>query len=109
MIEARESARRFAAIAALIAEWKPQRLVVGLALAMDGTEHAVTARCRRFAHQLEGRFGLPVALADERLSSASAEQTLREAGKGGRKHKHLAHSLAAQIVLQAWLDEGGSA
>ena len=105
MIEATEVDKRFAAIEALIKDWQPARLVVGLPLAMDGTEHAMTARCRRFARQLEGRFRLPVALVDERLSSASAEEALREAGKGGRQHKHLAHSLSAQIILQAWLDD----
>jgi len=79
--------------------------IVGLALSMDGTEHAMSARCKRFARQLEGRFRLPVDLVDERLTSASAEELLRQSGKGGRQHKHLAHSLAAQIILQAWLDD----
>lgn len=105
MIEATEVDKRFTAIAALIKDWQPARLVVGLPLAMDGTEHAMTARCRRFARQLEGRFRLPVALVDERLSSAGAEEALRAAGKGGRQHKHLAHSLSAQIILQAWFDD----
>jgi putative Holliday junction resolvase len=105
MIEATETDKRFAAIEALIKDWQPASLVVGLALSMDGTEHAMTARCRRFARQLEGRFRLPVSLVDERLTSASAEELLRQSGKGGRQHKHLAHSLSAQIILQAWLDE----
>lgn len=105
MIEATETDKRFAAIEALIKDWQPARLVVGLPLSMDGTEHAMTARCRRFARQLEGRFRLPVSLVDERLTSAGAEELLRQAGKGGRQHKHLAHSLSAQIILQAWLDE----
>ena len=105
MIEATEVDKRFAAIAALITSWQPSRLIVGLALSMDGTEHAMSARCKRFARQLEGRFRLPVDLVDERLTSASAEELLRQSGKGGRQHKHLAHSLAAQIILQAWLDD----
>jgi putative Holliday junction resolvase len=105
MIEATETDKRFAAIEALIKDWQPARLVVGLALSMDGAEHAMTARCRRFARQLEGRFRLPVSLVDERLTSASAEELLRQSGKGGRQHKHLAHSISAQIILQAWLDD----
>lgn len=105
MIEATEVDKRFVAIEVLIKAWQPARLVVGLPLSMDGSAHAMTARCRRFARQLEGRFRLPVAMVDERLSSASAEEALRQVGKGGRKHKHLAHSLSAQIILQAWLDE----
>ena len=105
MIEGTETDKRFAAIEALIRDWQPAQLVVGLALSMDGTEHAMTARCRRFARQLEGRFRLPVSLVDERLTSAGAEELLRQSGKGGRQHKHLAHSISAQIILQAWLDE----
>ena len=57
---------RFAAIAALIAEWQPTSLVVGLPVALDGSAHAMTARCTRFANQLRGRFGLPVDYAEER-------------------------------------------
>jgi putative Holliday junction resolvase len=95
--------------AGLIAEWKPGFLVVGLPLSMDGTEHELTRRCRRFARQLEGRFGLPVRLVDERLSSASAEEALRAAGKGGRKHKLRAHQVSAQIILQSYFDDPGSA
>lgn len=104
-IDAEASATRFAAIARLIAEWQPLRLVVGLPLSLDGEEHELTRRARRFARQLEGRFGLPVAFADERLSSADAEARLREAGRGGRRNKDLVHPVAAQIILQAHLDE----
>lgn len=105
-IDAEANDERFGRIAALIAEWRPARLVVGLPLSMDGAEHDMTRRARRFARQLEGRFGLPVALCDERLSSAEAEAQLRGRGRGGRAHKHESHALAAQIVLQAWLDGG---
>jgi putative Holliday junction resolvase len=82
---------------------------VGLPLSMDGSEHALTRRCRRFARQLEARFKLPVRLVDERLSSASAEEALRAAGKGGRKHKLHAHQVSAQIILQSYFDEHGTA
>jgi len=102
-IAAEANAERFARIEALIAEWRPARLVVGLPLSMDGTEHDMTRRARRFARQLEGRFGLPVDFADERLSSAAAEDLLRERGRGGREHKHESHALAAQIILQDYL------
>ena len=99
------SAARMAGIEPFVREWRPARLVVGLPLALDGAEHAMTARARRFARQLSARFGLPVELADERLSSAAAEEGLREAGRGARKHKQLVHGEAARIVLQSYLDE----
>jgi len=47
--------------------------VVGIPTHLDGREHALTARCRRFANQLHGRYGLPVFTVDERLSSVAAE------------------------------------
>ena len=100
---------RFAEIADLIAEWKPARLVVGLPLALDGTPHALTRRAQRFARQLEGRFGLPVTLVDERLTSAEAGERLRAIGRGGRLDKDLAHPVAAQVILQDFLDRHAAA
>ena len=94
------NAARFAAIEKLLAEWKPASLVVGLPVHLDGSEHAMTVRCRRFANQLHGRYGLPVALVDERLSSAAAEEHLAEAGRRGwRQQKPLLDAAAAQIIL----------
>ncbi len=103
-LEAETNEARFAAIARLIEEWQPALLVVGLPLALDGSEHEMTARCRRFANQLAGRFGLPVALADERLTSAAADAELREAGLGWRARKGKVDALAAQHILQDYFD-----
>ena len=108
LITAESNAARMDATAALVAEWKPRFLVVGLPLSMDGTEHELTRRCRRFARQLESRFRLPVKLVDERLSSAAAEEALRAVGQGGRKHKLHAHQVSAQIILQSHFDDPGS-
>jgi putative Holliday junction resolvase len=96
---------RYARAEALVREWNPSRLVVGLPLGPEGEERPISARVRRFGQGLAARAGVPVEFVDERLSSAAAEETLRAAGRGGRKHKHEAHGLAAQIILQAWLDE----
>ena len=103
-ISGEANAERFAAIAALIAEWKPGCLVVGLPVALDGSSHAMTARCTRFANQLRGRFGLPVDYAEERLTSVEAEEKLRASGKGGRQVREQIDSLAAQIILQCYFD-----
>ena len=96
--------RRFAAIGKLIAEWQPQRLVVGLPRHIDDAEHEFAARCTRFAHQLEGRYRLPVELADERYSSAIAEAALGQ-GCGGRKNKARLDAEAAAVILQAWFNQ----
>jgi putative Holliday junction resolvase len=100
---------RFSAIAGLIAEWRPALLVVGLPLALDGSDHAMSARCRRFANQLHGRFGLPVELADERFTSLEADAQLREAGLDWRKRKDKTDALAAQLILQGYFDANRSA
>lgn len=108
LITTESKAARMDEIAALVAEWKPGALVVGLPLSMDGTEHELTRRCRRFARQLGARFSLPVRLVDERLSSAAAEEALRAAKKGGRKHKLHTHQVSAQIILQSYFDDPGT-
>jgi putative holliday junction resolvase len=88
-----EARTRWPAINALIAEWQPQQLVVGVPRHPDGAPHEMTARCERFANQLEGRFRLPVARVDERYSSAAAG-----AGEG-------VDARAAAVILQQWFDE----
>lgn len=103
-IDAEDNARRFDAIARLIAEWQPAQLVVGLPLALDGSEHEMTARSRRFANQLHGRFGLTVDLVDERLSSAAAESRLSARGVKLSRAKSAVDAEAAAIILQSWFD-----
>lgn len=99
---------RFAAIAALLEEWQPAALVVGLPCNDDGTPHEMTALCRRFANRLKGRFNLPTLLVDERYTSAAASSVLDEAGIHGRKQKSLIDQYAAQQILQAYFDEPGA-
>ena len=104
-LHAEANDERFAAIARLIAEWRPIALVVGIPTHLDGREHALTARCRRFANQLHGRHALPVFSVDERLSSVAAEAELAEAGrKGWRERKAVLDAAAARILLQTFLD-----
>lgn len=100
---------RFAAIAALIKEWQPAALVVGLPCNDDGTPHELTALCRRFANRLKGRFNLPTLLVDERYTSAAASTALGEEGIHGRKQKSLIDQYAAQQILQAYFDEPSAA
>ncbi len=94
---------RFAAIGRLIDEWRPALLVVGLPLSVDGRPHDLTARCRRFARQLEGRFRLPVALVDERFTSTEAEERLRGRGLDWRRRKAALDAEAAAILLSDYL------
>ncbi|MGV8934375.1 MAG: Holliday junction resolvase RuvX [Gallionellaceae bacterium] len=104
-----QNAHRFAAIAALLKEWQPAALVVGLPCNDDGTPHEMTALCRRFAYRLKGRFNLPVMLVDERYTSASASSYLSDMGVHGIKQKPLLDQIAAQIILQAYFEEPAKA
>lgn len=88
--------QRFQAISALLAHWQPDRLVVGLPLTTDGGEQYASLRCRRFANQLHGRYGLPVELVDERGSSVEAQAVL---GSNAADD-----AVAAAIILQRYLD-----
>lgn len=102
---ARRQARTpFERIAALISEWHPTLLLVGLPTHADGTPHAMTAQSRRFAEELRGRFALPVAFADERFTTKHALSALRESGASRRARDDARDSVAAQIILQAYLD-----
>jgi putative Holliday junction resolvase len=104
-IAAERTDARIQAIAALITEWQPGMLVVGMPTHADGTEHDTTQRARRFARQLDARFGLPIALVDERWTSEAAQSALALAGITGRKGKAVRDQVAAQLILQSWFDE----
>ena len=104
-ISGEETGPRFAAIAKVIEEWQPKHLVVGLPLSTDGTPHELTRRARRFAHQLEGRFGLPVSLVDERYTSVEAKAGLRASGAHRAIREKKVDSAAAQIILQQYFHD----
>ncbi len=103
-IEATGHAAQLAAIETVVAEWQPGRLVVGLPLAMDGSEHDMTRSARKFGRRLEARFALPVSYVDERLSSHAAAERV---GAGRRKSE--LDRAAAQIILQDFFDQSEGA
>ncbi len=90
-----DNAAKFAAIARLIAQWQPRRCIVGLPLHPDGAPNEMTARCRRFANQLHGRFGVETVLVDERYSSAVLSQ---------KRGEHI-DDQAASVILQQYFDD----
>jgi putative Holliday junction resolvase len=104
VIAAEAAEARFQAIGRLMEEWRPVGAVVGLPCHDDGREHPMEARCRRFANQLHGRYGIPVALVDERYSSHAADALLAGRGLDWRARKNLLDALAAQLILQDYLD-----
>ena len=94
----------FDSISRLVTEWHPARLVVGLPVAERG-EHALAPRAERFARQLEGRFGLPVARVDERFTSVEAESKLKQGTVNSRIDKKSIDSVAAQLILEQYFGE----
>lgn len=90
--------QRFAAIGRLIEEWQPDRVVVGLPLTTEGGEQYSSLRCRRFANQLHGRYGLSVELVDERGTSVEAQAVL-----GNNDDDD---AVAAALILQRYFDGG---
>ncbi len=95
------------AIGALITDYRPTQLVIGVPYNMDGTPTLLTDAARAFARELRLRFGIAACLMDERLSSREAESELRNARASGLKRRRLTHGdvdmTAAKIVLERWL------
>lgn len=95
IISAETNDAKFAAVAELLREWQPSLCVVGLPSHPDGAPHEMTQRCRRFANQLQGRYGVATALVDERYSSAVLT----------KRQGERIDDRAAAIILQQYFDE----
>jgi len=107
-ISADQDEVRFKQIAARIAEWAPDQLVVGLPCHPDGAEHAMTVKARRFGNQLQGRFGLPVVWVDERYTSAVLENDPEfRKSQAGKKDGGLDSASARLILEQYFLERLG--
>ena len=106
-IDAVDGEPDWAALDALIAEWQPALLVAGLPYNTDGSESDMAARARRFASQLDERYGLQVLLADERYTSAEAESILKQQRQSGARNKRIrkedVDSLAAALIAESWM------
>ena len=121
VLKAKDGKPQWQEIQDQIAQWKPDYLVVGLPLNMDGTESEMSARARKFANRLHGRFGCVVELCDERLSSAEAKSQLAEGREalrhatsaedieqhgqalGRNKRDGTVDAIAAQLIIESWL------
>ena len=93
---------------ALLSEWLPESFVVGLPLALDGTEQPASKRARRFADRLRERYRVPVTMVDERHSSLEAAERFAQARAAGLKRRRDAAQLdaeAAAVILERWLHE----
>jgi len=85
----------WASINALVKEWQPHEIVVGLPRHNDGSDSVMTVAVQRFCRKLHGRYRVPVHTIDERLSSTAAAE--RVSGK--------LDAVAAQVILETWFSE----
>jgi putative Holliday junction resolvase len=92
------------AVVAAIEEVKPSQVLVGLPRNMDGTYGPAAEGARAFAEQLRTRVTCPVDLWDERLTTVAAQRALRESGRKAKNQRGVIDQVAAQILLQSWLD-----
>ena len=99
-----DNRRRLEAVAKLAHEWQPVQFVVGIPALDACGEHAIAGQVRRFARRLQVRFGLPVDLVDEHLTSWEASRKLTAAGLPVRSQKPYVDQLAACAILDAWFD-----
>ena len=105
IINARDGVPDWDALAKLIEEWQPQRVVVGYPLNMDGSESDISQRVMKFARQVEGRYQRIVTLVDERLSSREAKAAALASGRNGDCAARPLDDEAAAIILTTWLNE----
>ena len=92
------------AVVAAVAEIGPVRILVGLPRNMDGSHGPAAEAAKAFAESLRSRVSCPVELWDERLTTVAAQRSLRESGRKARDQRGVVDQVAAQILLQSWLD-----
>lgn len=105
-VSSRDGVPDWDSIGKLIAEWQPSAFVIGLPLNMDDSESESSERARRFARQLNGRFGKPAWMVDERLSTREARDQLGSRNKRGPDPR--VDSLAAVLMIESYFRDGGS-
>ncbi len=93
-------------VASVVREWRPNALLVGLPLMLDGSEQATSKAARTFAGALGERYKLPVHMVDERLSSVEASHRFaarRASGQTRRKNASELDAIAAEVIVETWL------
>lgn len=99
-----DNARRLDAVAALVQEWQPVRLIVGMPGSVGPDPHPLQAPIDRFVRRLRARFGIGVETIGEELTSWSASRSLSQAGIRARDQKRMLDSMAACAILATWFE-----
>ncbi|MBV1788397.1 Holliday junction resolvase RuvX [Marinobacterium sp. D7] len=101
-LRAQEGKPDWPALDALVQEWRPDALVVGLPLNMDGSISEMARRARKFANRIQDRYQLPCFLIDERLTTAEAKRLHLDAGGGSNFKQESVDGIAARLLLEDW-------
>ena len=91
-------------IGAIVEEVEAEILVVGLPLSLDGAEGKAAVNARKEAEHLQQVLAIPVTMHDERLTTVEAERMLQEQGLDAAERRKIVATVAAAIILQAWMD-----
>lgn len=105
LIPARDGIPDWHQIEALLTEWQPDLVVVGLPLNMDDSENDMCARARKFGKRLHGRYHVPVEMVDERLTSFEAKGDVIAAGGSRDFGRHGVDDRAAVLILETWFGQ----
>lgn len=105
MLPARDGVPEWSQIEALLQEWQPDLVLVGLPLNMDDTENDMCARARKFGKRLHGRFHVLVEMVDERLTSFEAKGEVMAEGGSRDYGQHGVDDRAAVLILETWFNQ----
>jgi len=103
-IRRKNKRRDFEQLEKLIRQYEVAEIVVGYPLRLSGAEGSQSEKMKQFAEELRNKFGLPVHLWDERLTSSQANRILREAELSIKKRGEAVDRLAAVLILQSWME-----
>lgn len=104
-LKARDGIPDWGQIEALLKEWAPDALLVGLPLNMDDSDSELAQRAKKFGNRLHGRFGSNVIFWDERLSTREAKEEARRRGHKGHYKSDPVDSIAARLILESYFEE----
>ena len=108
IIKAKNGVPDWAELEQLVKQWKPDAFIIGMPFNMDGTDSEMSIRANKFINRLTDRFKIPCYKMDERLSTREAREICRaNAEEAGKKFDERSDvdSLAAQLILESWLNE----
>lgn len=108
LLKAKDGIPDWGQIEKIILEWKPDLVLVGLPLNMDDSESELSARARKFANRLNGRFGIKVEMVDERLTSFEAKGEVMRRGDSRDYKNNPVDAIAARLILESWLERNSS-